>query len=90
MLAGALTGGGVLSVIGWAMLRYSRRLPITQFFAFASILIAVLAVVLAGEGTGGLQEAELLSIIEPLVQHGRHGYAHGLKVRAFGDRHTMG
>lgn len=62
LLAGALTGAGVLAVIAWAMLRYSRRLPITQFFSLSSILIAILAVVLAGKGVAGLQEAGLLSI----------------------------
>jgi high-affinity iron transporter len=62
LLAGALTGAGVLALIAWAMLRYSRRLPITQFFSLSSILIAILAVVLAGKGVAGLQEAGLLSI----------------------------
>lgn len=62
LLAGALAGAGVLAVIAWAMLRYSRKLPIAQFFSFSSILIAVLAVVLAGKGVAGLQEAGLLSI----------------------------
>jgi high-affinity iron transporter len=62
LLGGALAGAGVLAVIAWAMLRYSQRLPITQFFALSSILIAVLAVVLAGKGIAGLQEAGLLSI----------------------------
>ena len=62
LLAGALTGAAVLAIIAWAMLRYSRKLPITQFFSLSSILIAVLAVVLAGKGVAGLQEAGLLSI----------------------------
>ena len=62
LLAGALTGVAVLAVIAWAMLRYSRKLPITQFFALSSILISVLAVVLAGKGVAELQEAGLLSI----------------------------
>jgi high-affinity iron transporter len=62
LLAGALAGAVVLAVIGWAMLRYSRKLPITQFFSLSSILIAVLAVVLAGKGVAGLQEAGLMSI----------------------------
>ena len=60
--AGALTAVVVLSVIAWAMLRYSRVLPITKFFAYSSILIAILAVVLAGKGIGALQEAGLVSV----------------------------
>ncbi|HXH15199.1 MAG TPA: cytochrome c/FTR1 family iron permease [Sphingomonas sp.] len=62
ILAGALTAVVVLSVIAWAMLRYSRVLPITQFFAYSSILIAILAVVLAGKGIGALQEAGLVPV----------------------------
>ena len=42
--------------------RYSRRLPIGTFFAYSSILIGILAVVLAGKGISGLQEAGLLDI----------------------------
>jgi high-affinity iron transporter len=62
MLAGAATAAGLLAVIAWVMLRYSARLPITQFFAWSSILIAVLAVVLAGKGVAGLQEAGILGV----------------------------
>ena len=60
LLAGALTAVALLAIIAWAMLRYSRKLPITQFFAYSAILIAVLAVVLAGKGVGALQEAGLV------------------------------
>ena len=62
ILAGALTAVVVLAVIAWAMLRYSRVLPITKFFAYSSILIAILAVVLAGKGVGALQEAGLVPV----------------------------
>ena len=66
ILAGAMTGVALLGVIAWAMLRYSRKLPITQFFAYSAILIAILAVVLAGKGVGALQEAGLIPVT-PLV-----------------------
>jgi high-affinity iron transporter len=62
ILAGALTGAAVLSVIAWVMLRYSRRLPITEFFRYSAILIAILAVVLAGKGVGALQEAGVIPV----------------------------
>src|SRR3546814_10075088 len=52
----------LLAIIAWVMLRYSRKLPITQFFAYSSILIAILAVVLAGKGEGALQEAGMIPI----------------------------
>lgn len=59
-------GAGVavlaLALIAWALLTYSRRLPISQFFTYSSLLIAGLAVVLAGKGVAALQEAGLLDI----------------------------
>ncbi len=65
-----LAGGGlaviVLAALAWAMLRYSRKLPITQFFAISSLLISVLALVLAGKGIAALQEAGWLSV-SPIV-----------------------
>jgi high-affinity iron transporter len=64
---GAVLAGGVaaviaLLVIAWMMLRYSRTLPIGKFFAYSSVLIAVLAVVLVGKGVAALQEAGYLPI----------------------------
>ncbi|KTE23477.1 MULTISPECIES: cytochrome c/FTR1 family iron permease [unclassified Sphingopyxis] len=60
--AGAGTALVILAAIAWVMLRYSRVLPIGKFFAYSSVLIAILAVVLAGKGAGALQEAGLLGI----------------------------
>src|SRR5690606_16601626 len=57
ILAGAAVAVLVLGVLAWAMLRYSRKLPIARFFAISSVLIAVLAVMLAGKGIAALQEA---------------------------------
>jgi len=62
ILAGALTALVLLTAIAWLMLRYSRKLPITQFFAYSALLIAVLAIVLAGKGIGALQEAGMVPI----------------------------
>ena len=63
MLAGAGAATGLLALIAWIMLRFSARLPITQFFSWSSILIAILAVVLAGKGIAGLQEAGILGVV---------------------------
>lgn len=57
LLAGAASAMAVLAVCAWGLLNYSKRLPIVQFFFLSSILIAVLAVVLAGKGIAALQEA---------------------------------
>ncbi|MDP9421990.1 MAG: FTR1 family protein [Pseudomonadota bacterium] len=62
VLAGALSATALLAVIAWAMLRFSRTLPIGAFFKYSAILIAVLAVVLAGKGVGALQEAGLIPV----------------------------
>ncbi len=60
VIAGGAAGAGALALIASALLRYSQRLPVTQFFSLSSILIAVLAVVLAGKGVAALQEAGLV------------------------------
>lgn len=62
LLAGAGFAIGVLGMIAWAMLRYSRKLPIAQFFRYSAWLMAVLTVVLAGKGVAALQEAGLVDI----------------------------
>lgn len=66
ILAGAGTAVVGLSLIGWALLSYSKRLPISQFFRYSSLLISALAVVLAGKGVAALQEAGLIDI-QPLA-----------------------
>jgi high-affinity iron transporter len=62
ILAGAATAALALVLIGWALLSYSKRLPISQFFSYSALLIAVLAVVLAGKGFAALQEAGLVDV----------------------------
>lgn len=62
LLAGLLTGVVLLGVIALVLLRYSKRLPIAQFFTWSSLLIAVLAVVLAGKGVAALQEAGWIGV----------------------------
>lgn len=57
ILGGLASGVALLTLIAWALLRLGMRLPIGKFFNWSSILIAVLAVVLAGKGVAALQEA---------------------------------
>ncbi len=57
ILAGLVTGVASLALVAWALLRLGMRLPIGKFFSWSSLLIAVLAVVLAGKGVAALQEA---------------------------------
>ena len=44
------------------MLRFSQKLPVGKFFTYSSVLIAILAVVLAGKGVAALQEAGLIGV----------------------------
>jgi high-affinity iron transporter len=62
VLAGGATAALALVAIGWAMLRWSRRLPIGEFFRYSALLIAVLAVVLIGKAVSALQEAGTLPV----------------------------
>ena len=62
LLAGVILGTVLLGVIAWAMLRYSQKLPIAEFFRYSSALMAVLAVILAGKGVAAIQEAGLVGI----------------------------
>src|SRR5690606_934600 len=59
----------VLALITWGMLRTSRRLPISTFFAASSALIAVLAVVLTGKGVSALQEAGWVAVSLAPIPH---------------------
>src|SRR5690606_9255788 len=62
VVAGGAAGALALAVVGWALMRWSRRLPIARFFRYSAILIAVLAVVLAGKAVSALQEAGWLPV----------------------------
>lgn len=62
MLLGAVSACIALALISWAMLRYSRTLPIDEFFRYSAWLIAVLTVVLVGKGIAALQEAGVVGI----------------------------
>lgn len=62
LLAGAGSAALLLSFIAWAMLRYSRQLPIATFFSYSAWLMAALTVVLAGKGVAALQEAGIIDV----------------------------
>ncbi len=62
VIGGFLAGSLILALVTIATLRFSRRLPIGQFFSFSSMLMAVLAVVLTGKGVAALQEAGWITV----------------------------
>lgn len=62
VIAGGAAAALALLAIGWGMMRYSRSLPIGQFFRYSSVMISVLAVVLMGKAVSALQEAGYLPV----------------------------
>lgn len=60
VIAGMLTAALLLALVAWAILKYSVRLPIGPFFTATSALLALLAVVFAGNGIAALQEAGVI------------------------------
>ncbi|MES2950118.1 MAG: cytochrome c/FTR1 family iron permease [Pseudomonadota bacterium] len=61
VLGGIAAAAAVLAIVGWAILKYSVRLPMGPFFSLTSGLLAFLAVVFAGHGIAALQEAGTLA-----------------------------
>lgn len=57
---GIVTAVVLLAVTGWAIFRYSVRLPIGPFFTAMSLLLALMAVAFAGQGIKALQEAGMV------------------------------
>jgi high-affinity iron transporter len=61
VIAGFAIGVAVLAVLAWLITRFSVRLPLGTFFSASSVLLAVMAVVFAGQGIKALQEAGKLA-----------------------------
>jgi high-affinity iron transporter len=57
VVAGIVVAAVLLAVIGFAIFRYSLRLPTALFFSATSGLLALLAVIFTGHGVAALQEA---------------------------------
>lgn len=62
LFGGIAIAAVLLAAVGWAMFRYGLRLPIGPFFTVTAVLLAVLAVVFAGQGVAALQEAGTIEI----------------------------
>tara|TARA_R110001599_G_scaffold64023_1_gene178307 strand:- start:1625 stop:3565 length:1941 start_codon:yes stop_codon:yes gene_type:complete len=62
MLAGMAAAILILAVIAFVLLRTSARLPISQFFAASSALVAILAFVMIGKGVAALQKVGVFDI----------------------------
>jgi len=62
VLIGFVAGAAALVLLAWAIVRFSVRLPLSLFFGASALLLAVLAVVFAGQGIAALQEAGKLPV----------------------------
>lgn len=60
LVGGIVTGALLLAAIGYGIFKLSIRLPLKLFFTAMSALLALLAVVFAGNGIAALQEAGLV------------------------------
>jgi high-affinity iron transporter len=61
LVAGLAVAAVVLAVLSWLIVRGSLRLPLGVFFGATSLVLAGLAIVLAGKGIAALQEAAVLT-----------------------------
>ncbi|MCW5621074.1 MAG: FTR1 family protein [Burkholderiales bacterium] len=62
VLIGLGAGALALVVLAWLIIRFSVRLPLSLFFGVSSLLLAIMAVVFAGQGVAALQEAGKLPL----------------------------
>jgi high-affinity iron transporter len=62
VLTGFGAGTAALVLLAWAIVRFSVRLPLSLFFGASALMLAVLAVVFAGQGIAALQEAGKLPV----------------------------
>lgn len=61
-VGGIVSAFALLLVISVLLLRYSKKIPITQLFKYSALIISFLAVVLIGKGVHSIQEAGIISI----------------------------
>ena len=57
---GMLSAALILAATGWGLFRFGLRLPLGPFFTSTSILLAILAVIFAGQGIAALQKAGIV------------------------------
>jgi len=62
MLLGMGAAIVILAIVAVILLRTSARLPISQFFAASSALVAILAFVMVGKGVAALQKVGVFEI----------------------------
>ena len=67
---GVLAAFGLIALLGFLFLRYSKKIPVRQLFLYSSWGISLLAVILLGKGIHSIQESGWISITNfPIVVH---------------------
>jgi high-affinity iron transporter len=61
LLGGIAVAAAALAAFGFAIFKYSLRLPLKPFFAVTSALLVALAIAFAGNGVAALQEAGVVA-----------------------------
>lgn len=59
--SGMFTAVLTLLAVGWGLFRFGIRLPLNSFFSATSMLLAIMAVIFAGQGIASLQEAGIIA-----------------------------
>ncbi|MDX1454269.1 MAG: FTR1 family protein [Gammaproteobacteria bacterium] len=62
VLGGFVAGAISILVSAWAILKFSVRLPLRQFFGATAYIMIALAVIFSGKGIAALQEAGMLPV----------------------------
>jgi high-affinity iron transporter len=62
ILSGVLVAFAIVMIVSILITRFRNRIPLQKFFTLSSIIMMVLATILAGKGTHALQEAGLISM----------------------------
>jgi high-affinity iron transporter len=62
VVAGTALGIAVLAVIGWAIFKAGRKIPVRIFLTTAVVLVMVLSVAFVGNAVRGFQEATYLPV----------------------------
>ena len=67
---GVLAASGLIALLGFLFLRYSKKIPVRQLFHYSSWGISLLAVILLGKGIHSIQESGWISITDsPIFIH---------------------
>lgn len=67
---GVLAAFGLIALLGFLFLRYSKKIPVRQLFLYSSWGISLLAVILLGKGIHSIQESGWIPITEsPIFVH---------------------